>query len=207
MWRYLTNFELTSDWQFSTPSDNTIFRLRHVCQNRNKYQPIAIVALANQLDTGIEIYNPLRISPRPEMEIIQFPKLLQNWEYCLGIKYLPFSDQLPFRWSISVDMPLYPVSDSVSPNASTFVVTTVQVGDSTPVKILSANSLRKKSGYYNPDSKATVYVDVSSTMTAALPAYPIPPTKSYIDDLGWTGDVYAIAAKGTSATLSVREFF
>lgn len=207
LWQNLATFTLDNDWQLSEPTSSTVFRLHHSFDNPNKYQVVAIAALANQSSQGIEIFSSQRINPKSELEIIQFPSPPTRWNYSFGIKQVLLPKQSLIQWSLSVDMPLIPINPPEPANlfqSSSFTASTANV-TTTAVKVLSANPNRKQASFYNPDSSKTVYLDVTSALTTTVAALAIPPGNAYISDLNWIGDVYAVVKTGT-VTIQIREF-
>ena len=210
MWRYLTDFTLTSEWQLSEPIRATSFRLRHTLVNPYAFEPIALVCLAYvSPETGeTEVYNSQKIVPRLELEVVSFPFTPSgsNWIYSFAIKQPKISDKPLPLWNISVDMALYPLDSPPSQNAkpSNFTSTTVLVGSS-PIKVASANPDRKKTSFHNPNKDKTISLDITSSVTADTAQYSIPPRQTFVDEIGWAGEFYAVSKTG-DVNLIVREF-
>ena len=206
MWTLLDTFNLNGDWHLTTPITASTFRLRHQWTNPYRYAATAIVALARFGDEGIEIYSPQKIYPKSELEIIQFPTTLSGWQYSFAVKQLVFNSNL-IQWSLSIDMPLYPISSNdPNPLASTaFVTTNYAVTTTAVLKIASANPARKELTIYNTDIKNSLCLDLVNTVSATNAAFVVPPGQVYISDIEWLGEVYAIA-KGGPVNITVREF-
>lgn len=206
MWTSLDTFNLNGDWHLSVPTSAKCFRIKHQWTNPYRYAATAIIALARGSEDGVEIYSPQKIYPKSELEIIQFPTPPLGWQYSFAVKQLVFNSNL-IQWSLSVDMPLYPIiPDAVNPDSSTsFTSNTYQVTTTTASKILAANSTRKDFTIFNSDTKHTLCIDLVSTVTTNNPAFIIPPGQLYVSDIEWVGDVYAIA-KGGTVNIIVREF-
>ena len=206
MWTSLVNFNLNNDWQLSDKITVNTFRLKHTWVNPYRYSAIVIVALARVGDEGIEIYSPQKIYPKSELEIIQFPLIPLGWQYSFAVKQLIFNSNL-IQWSLSIDMPLYPISSNdPNPIASTaFSTTNYAVTATAALKIASANPARKEMTIYNTDTKNTLCIDLVNTVSATNAAFIVPPGQVYISDIEWLGDVYAIAKAGT-INIIVREF-
>lgn len=206
MWTSLALFNLDENWQLSNPIAVNTFRLKHTWVNPYRYSAVAIAALARVSEEGIEIYSPQKIYPRTELEILQFPSPPLGWNYTLAVKQLVFNSN-SIQWSLSIDMPLYPINtDVISPvSSTTFTSNTYQVTTSAAMKIASANSARKELSIFNSDNKNTLYVDLVNTVTTSIAAFVIPPGQAYISDIHWVGEVWAIA-KGGTINVTVREF-
>lgn len=219
MWTSLALFNLDENWQLSNPITVNTFRLKHTWVNPYRYLPSAIAALARISNEGIEIYSPQKIYPRTELEIIQFPSPPLGWNYSLAVKQLIFNesggkkripphlDSNSIQWSLSVDMPLYPINpDVISPTSSTaFTSNTYQVTSTAAMKIAPSNPARKELSIFNADTKNNLYVDLVNTVTTSVAAFVIPPNQVYVSDLHWVGEVWAIA-KGANISVVVREF-
>lgn len=205
-WVPLANFTLATDWLITEPVTTTVFRLRHNLSISNRYQVVAMVALATISRDGIEIFSPQKISPKLELEIIQFPNPPIGWSHSLAVKQIVLPNQGLIQWSLSIDMSLYPINppDSVNPVASSTYTNSTATVNTTASKILAANSGRKDFMIYNPDLKNTVYLDVSASLTVATATIAIPPGSNYFADFDWIGDVYAIVKIG-SVTVQIRD--
>lgn len=206
MWSSLATFNLDENWQLSNQITVNTFRLKHNWVNPYRYSAVAIAALARRSEDGIEIYSPQKIYPKTELEILQFPLAPWGWQYSLAVKQLVFNSN-PIQWSLSIDMPLYPINpDLTSPLSSTaFISTSYAVTATAAMKIAAANSARKELSIFNSDTKNSLYVDLVNTVNTTVAAFVIPPGQAYISDIHWTGDVWAIA-KGGTINIIVREF-
>lgn len=206
MWTSLALFNLDENWQLSNPIAVNTFRLKHTWVNPYRYSAVAIAALARVSEEGIEIYSPQKIYPRTELEILQFPSPPLGWNYTLAVKQLVFNSN-SIQWSLSIDMPLYPISSNdPNPIASTaFTTNSYAVTTNAALKIASTNAQRKELTIYNSDAKNSLYIDLVNTVTTTTAAFVVPPGQVYISDIEWLGEVWAIA-KGGTINVTVREF-
>lgn len=211
MWRKFTNFQLSSKWILSPPINESTFRLNHSFSNPNNQSVVALLALAKKatdIQDKLEIYSPIRIYPREELEVIELKAPFKEWQPCLAVRQLLLPEQKAINWSITVDMPLYNLNgaDTVaSAMQATSVIASTPTVNNSVTKVLSANSNRKSASFYNPSNNTKVYLDVLNTVSPTAASIVIPPGSVYISDLPWIGDVYAIVSNG-SVTLQVRQF-
>lgn len=206
MWKQLDTFSLNENWQLTSETTASTFRLKHQWANPYRYAATAIVALARVCDEGIEIYSSQKIYPKSELEIIQFPTPPKGWQYSFAVKQLVFNSNL-IQWSLSIDMPLYPISSN-DPNpiaSNAFTTTNYAVTATAALKIASANPARKEMTIYNTDTRNSLYIDLVNTVSTTNAAFVVPPGQVYISDIEWLGEVYAIA-KGGTVNIIVREF-
>jgi hypothetical protein len=102
-WNYLADFIVSNEWQFTPVVTNTYFKITHTIGNYNLRNLLGIIALVNDENTILEIYEPTRILPRPEAEIVKFSKIY-NWNYKLGIKRINLSASNPIDWQVQIDI-------------------------------------------------------------------------------------------------------
>lgn len=106
-WLSLQQFTLTEDWQLSAITNSVFFKLVHTISNYSAKDSIALIALMNDENTPIEIFEPRRILPRQEAEIIKFSRTY-NWDYKLAIKQVKLPNTNLINWQINVSAaPLY----------------------------------------------------------------------------------------------------
>ena len=88
-WQHLAAFNLSESWQYSLVTRSTHFKLIHTISNYSSQESIALIALINDAVTPMEIFEPRRIIPRREAEIINFTRVY-NWDYKLAIRQIKF---------------------------------------------------------------------------------------------------------------------
>lgn len=209
MWQRLCTFILTEDWLLTPPVASRQFRVGHSFSNPNKYQPVALFALAAISETGkAELFKPQRIQPRAELEILQFPVPPPGWRYSLAAKQILLPNQSLLNWELEVDMPSYSLDDQPPINAaasSTKNITTITVA-ATATKVLPANSSRKGIKFYTSDKTKTIYFDTDNVVSATSAIESLTPSKSVcVPAIAWTGEWWAISSSGT-VTIEVEEY-
>lgn len=206
-WNPLTTFTLTGDWQLSSPIVGNTFRLHHnLLANSNRYPLVAMIALACSTDEGMEIFNPQKISPKPELEIVQFPIPPAFWKYSFAIKQLLLPSQQLITWSVSVDMPLYnPGVPGVSTSSSA-TVSSVAVSTSN-VLVLAANPARTGATVTNTSKSSSLYLELGSP--ASLTSYSVKILPGGYDEIpfNFTGILNGIWDKADSAGAAVVHEF
>lgn len=117
----------------------------------------------------------------------------------------------PVKWldsvTISLWSPTMPLSQSLPSNSISSVSTVSQkTVTSTVISLLSANTSRSGLIIYNNSAKS-VYIGYSNAVTVANASIIIPANSFWeLSSPVYTGEVWAIAATGQTATLNITEF-
>lgn len=205
-WKSLAIFDLSTDWQIAPLPCGHLFRLRHVYQNHNKYQPVGAIALASQGEVGLEIYSPQKIYPKQELEIIAFPIPPNGWDYGLAVKQLVFANSLPIQWRLLIDMPLFNPAYPAVQTSSNATVTAVAVSTSNVV-ILAANLNRTGATVTNTSKTASLFLELGSP--ASLTSYSVKILPGGYDEIpfNFTGVLNGVWDKAdTSGNAVTHEF-
>lgn len=97
MWEEILSLTLSTNWQLSPFTEATAFKIKHIL---NSYSDaVAIVALVNDSISPVEIFQPQKIIPRQEAEVIKFTKIF-GWKYKLAVKQVQLPNKPLAKWSI-----------------------------------------------------------------------------------------------------------
>ena len=205
-WEELAEFDVLTSWQLSSPTSKYTFRLRHDFQNPNRYQPVAIIALISQGEFGLEIFNPQKIYPRTEVEIIAFSIPPSGWQYSLAVKQLIFGNSPPIQWSLTVDMPLFNPGYPAVQSTALATVSSVPVSTANVV-ILAANPNRSGATVTNTSKTSSLYLELGNP--ASITSYSVKILPGGYDEVpfGFTGILNGIWDKAdTGAAAVIHEF-
>lgn len=229
-WQSLGQFQLIDEWIFSSPVAGEIFRISHqsIGNANDKYLKAVV---AQGFDDGkVNIFNPQRLSYRPESEIFTFYFPAGIAQQKLLFKRL---DQTDIDWIIEAEvflagdsqedfanyiiarfgelMPLFPGSNKVETKRYQYTANTEDkaVG-AIGSKIIAENEYRRAASIFNSSSlPVTIGLrnNEQGVVTAILAV--IPPKGIYelplANDGIYTGDIYACA--GSDASVEATEFW
>lgn len=95
----MLSLTLSTDWQLSQFTSSTTFKIQHTL---NSYSDsVAIVALISDSTNLLEIFEPKKIIPRTEAEVIRFSKV-PGWKYKLAIKQIKLPSKPLAHWTVDI---------------------------------------------------------------------------------------------------------
>jgi hypothetical protein len=198
-WELLTELEFTdSDWHFSPITNADLFRFH--------YAPLAgalrlYIAQAQTL-AGIEIFDLRRLYPKPEIEIIEYPKPEFFSDRCLALR--AYANSYP--WTLQIEAWSMPLSRSISlqPVTSATATSSAVNASTTSVSLLAANTSRKGATIWNA-STAILYLDLDAASSNSAYAVQIGAGDYYEVPFGFTGEISGVWA-AANGNAQIREF-
>ena len=204
MWSEIGLINLIDEWQFSQPSDASLFRV--IQTSSLGFYGLGVIAQASS-NEALEIFEPQKFYLTfPEIQVFRLrkPPCFLNrtiavkgrrYRFPLGltIKIEQFlgSDDMPLNNPLSFQKPSTAISSTVAASA-------------TSVSLLAGNAARAGFSVWN-SSTAILYLDYDAAATAADYAVRIDPGGYFESPVAFTGQVSAIWSAANGSAL-VREF-
>ena len=198
-WELLTELEFTdSDWHFSPITNADLFRFR--------YAPFAgalrlYIAQAQTL-AEMEIFDLRRLYPKPEIEIIEYPKPEFFSDRRLAMRAYAAS----YPWTLQIEAWSMPLSRSISlqPVTSATATSSAVNASTTSVSLLAANASRKGAIIWNA-STAILYLDLDAASSNSAYAVQIGAGDYSEVPFGFTGEISGVWA-AANGNAHIREF-
>jgi hypothetical protein len=179
VWTKLIEIELNEQWQYSLNTKRNSYRLTHTIDFLKFQKSIAIIALCSPREdgNGLDIFQPQRIQPYLESEIIRFPDPPSGWQYGVAIKRLLIPREVPTPWKVKLEMPAF--NPQTSPIKTTDVV----------VNSVSVSTVDKIIAPADPESAGTVIMNESKNAQLYLQIKRPATLSDYYQKLGYKGYV------------------
>lgn len=208
MWQRLCTFVLSENWLLTPPVANRQFRIGHDFFNPNKYQPVALLALAAISETGkAELFKPQRIQPLSELEILQFPAPPPGWRYSLAAKQILLPKQSLIPWNLSVDMPLFNPSNEASVKSNQVTCLPPVPVSTALTTIVSENPGATGVAIRNTSKTATLYTWAGETTDPTKFLAPLTPGGYYEVPFGYTGKITGVWNKADDSGSAIVHVF
>ena len=102
-WQALSVIQVTETWQFSAPTQGSLFRLKHSLFGTAHSFVIGWVCQAHFIGDKVEIYQPKKTFPVDEFVVFEFVQPICFFDRIIGLKKSRTREKNNLVWTVEID--------------------------------------------------------------------------------------------------------